>query len=120
MISARYPLAAISSQPSLPPHEISEPANSGLQRNTHANTPNGAVYIFQEPVDLGLGEAFTPITQEPVELGLEDNGDSRQTPHANMPCEVQTAEPTLQRTQSTEPGSQESDTGLAESPFGEP
>lgn len=46
---------------------------------------------------------------------------TQQTLHADLPYEVQTAEPTpLQRTRGTEPVSQESDTGLAGSPPGEP
>jgi hypothetical protein len=75
--------------------------------------------MFQEPANSGLGKAFALIAQEPVEPGLEENGDSRQTLHADLLCEVQT-EPILQGTQSIASGSQESDIGLAESPPGEP
>ncbi|KAF2680217.1 hypothetical protein K458DRAFT_393187 [Lentithecium fluviatile CBS 122367] len=119
--STRHSPADIGSQTCVSlPHEITEPANSDLQRIAYAGSPDGSVHIFREPADSGLGEGFAPIAQEPVEPGLEENGDSRQTLQADFPCEVQTAEPTpLQGTQSTEPGSQGSDTGFAESPPGE-
>lgn len=120
--STRHPPAAIGSQTcvSLPPHEITEPANPNLQRNTHSDTPDSPVHTLREPADSGQGESFAPIAREPVESGLQENGDSQRTLNDDLPCEVETAKPTpLQGTQSTEPRSQESDTGFAESPRGE-
>ncbi|KAF2735436.1 hypothetical protein EJ04DRAFT_193653 [Polyplosphaeria fusca] len=80
---------------------------------------NSSMHLPQDSASLVHGSARCPLAaltaQEPVEPGLEENGDSRQTLHADLPCEVQAAEPTLQGTQSTEPRSQESHAGLAES-----
>lgn len=56
------------------------------------------MHLPQDSASLVRNSARCPlaalITQEPVELGLEENGDSRQTLRADLPCEVQTAEPT--------------------------
>src|SRR5882762_4810544 len=59
--SSRPPLAAIGSQLCVPlPHEIAEPANSGLQRNTHPNIPDNSFHTLREHVDSALRESFAP------------------------------------------------------------
>ncbi|KAF2190069.1 hypothetical protein K469DRAFT_682229 [Zopfia rhizophila CBS 207.26] len=83
---------------------------------------NSSMYLPQDSASLVHDRCplAALIGQEPVQPCLEENGDSRQTLHVGLPGEVQITEPTpLQETQSTEPGSQESDTGLAESEPGE-
>ena len=83
--SSRPPLAAIGSQLCVPlPHEIAEPANSGLQRNTHPDIPDNSFHILREPVDSALRESFAPITPEPVESDLDGNGDSQRSLNAKL------------------------------------
>lgn len=116
MNSTRHPLAAIDPRLCAPsPHEIPKTANPDLQMSAYSNTLESSVHSFQEPANSDLGESFVHNTQEPVESGLEESSDSQQT-QCRFPLRGGDPEPApLQGAQTTEPGSQGSGTGFAES-----
>lgn len=81
----------------MPHHWEIEPVSDRFSVNS-----NTSMHPPQDPAPPVHDSARSPLAalnaQEPVETGPEENDDSRQTFHTDLPCKAQTAEHILQGT----------------------